>query len=59
MDKQQAIQLLESEIEAFKKSPDDFKRGYLLGMLNSFTHVGLIDDDLNDYYCDVIVDMIG
>lgn len=58
MDKQQAIELLKTEIEAFKKSPDDFKRGYLLGMLNAFTHVGFIDDDLNDYYCDVI-DMIG
>lgn len=58
MNKEQAKQLLNSEIEAFKKSPDDFKRGYLLGMLNAFTHVGFIDDDLNDYYCDVI-DMIG
>lgn len=58
MNKDQAIELLETEIEAFKKYPDDFKRGYLLGMLNAFTHVALIDDDLNDHYSDVI-DMIG
>lgn len=58
MDKEQAKLLLNSEIEVFKKCPDDFKRGYLLGMLNAFSHVGLIDDDLNDYYSDVI-DMIG
>lgn len=58
MNKEQAELLLKSEIEVFKLCPDDLKRGYLLGMLNAFSHVGFIDDDLNDYYSDVI-DMIG
>jgi len=57
MNKQQAIELLKTEIEVLKKEPNDYYRGYLVGMLNAFTHVGLIDDDLNDHYVDLIADI--
>ena len=57
MNKEQAIVLLNTEIEFFKHEPDDYKRGYLNGMLNAFTHVGFINDDLNDHYFDLIADI--
>lgn len=57
MNKQEAIELLKTEIEVLKKEPNDYYRGYLVGMLNAFTHVGLIDDDLNDHYVDLIADI--
>ncbi|MFU8927337.1 hypothetical protein [Acinetobacter puyangensis] len=57
MNREQAKKLLDAEIEIFRKNPDDYKRGYLLGMLSAFSHVGFINDDLNDHYFDLIADI--
>ncbi|WP_171495860.1 hypothetical protein [Acinetobacter nosocomialis] len=57
MNREQAIQLLKTEIEVFKKNPDDYQRGYLCGLLNAFSRLGFISDDLNDQFFDLIADI--